>query len=226
MILSEDFVSAEIDESKFERLDLIENRSKLPVVAASVETLTESFLIDTGSNAFGTLHPGVIQDIGASVIATNNAVATVQAHWRKSYIHVDSFRMGNSEYGKQLFSVSEFNTIGLGLLLHESFVLSMPQRTLMIGKPTKPVQPDQIDKSGLRLIVQDGSVVVFDVHPQGPAFESGLRKGDIIASLNGQEVDPSRLFFLRELLRSAVVETVEVKYERDGVQLSTEFLLR
>jgi S1-C subfamily serine protease len=59
---------------------------------------------------------------------------------------------------------------------------------------------DQWDRSGI-FLVNDGSVTIIDVRPGTPAATLGLKKGDVIVSLNGSQ-NPT-LRDVRSSLRAA-----------------------
>jgi len=58
-------------------------------------------------------------------------------------------------------------------------------------------------------------VVVTQMYRQGPAYSAGLKPGDIIKKINGQEVDNASQF-VRLIADSPIGSTVRVDYLRDG----------
>jgi serine protease Do len=70
---------------------------------------------------------------------------------------------------------------------------------------------------GLGLPVQ-GGVVVADVEPEGPAERAGLKRKDIILSLNGNEVDTARRFDA-DINRREGGEKIELLVQRDDERL-------
>jgi serine protease Do len=71
---------------------------------------------------------------------------------------------------------------------------------------------------GLGLPVQDG-VVAADVEPEGPAERAGLKRKDIILSLNGNEVDTARRFDA-DINRRQGGEKIELLVQRADERLS------
>ncbi len=58
-------------------------------------------------------------------------------------------------------------------------------------------------------------VVVTQMYRQGPAYSAGLKPGDIIKKINGQDVDNASQF-VRLIADSPIGSTVRVDYLRDG----------
>lgn len=68
---------------------------------------------------------------------------------------------------------------------------------------------------GVSLEEEEGGLRISDVVDHSPAAEAGLREGDIIISLNGQEVQNAE-FFARQVRNRRPGEEVSLKIERRG----------
>jgi serine protease Do len=73
---------------------------------------------------------------------------------------------------------------------------------------------------GLGLPVQRG-VVVADVEPDGPAAQAGLKRKDIILSLNGNQIDTARRFDA-DINRRQGGEKIELQVQRGDERLAIE----
>jgi S1-C subfamily serine protease len=68
---------------------------------------------------------------------------------------------------------------------------------------------------GMRLVDDDGKVLVLDCDPRGPAHRAGMQSGDRIESLDGEAIAWSPAFALR--MRNAVAgQEVAIEFERKG----------
>jgi serine protease Do len=71
----------------------------------------------------------------------------------------------------------------------------------------------------------DSGVLVVEVDARGPAYESGLRVGDVIIGIGTQEISQMK-DVLAALSRHAIKEEVEVRFIRMGNKRATRLSLR
>lgn len=75
------------------------------------------------------------------------------------------------------------------------------------------------------IVLACGSIVprIYEVHEGYPAYEAGLREGDMITAINGENI-----YLFREIQLNAMIYSGgewEVEYERDGQRYTTSFEL-
>ena len=68
-------------------------------------------------------------------------------------------------------------------------------------------------------------VLVVEVDPRGPAYESGLRVGDVLIGIGSQDIKQMK-DVLSALAKHAIREEVEVRFLRASARRSTMLLLR
>jgi len=76
---------------------------------------------------------------------------------------------------------------------------------------------------GLEVRASDGQIVVASVVEGGPAEEAGIRRGDLLISLDGNQVYGMRLKDVAVLMRGRAGSTVQVKLMRSGASVPSEF---
>jgi len=86
-----------------------------------------------------------------------------------------------------------------------------------------PLSPDVAAAFGISGGMQIGALAQQNSKTYGPAFDAGLRKGDIIVSVNGQSVSTSELFrgFVSTLMPGTVVQLEVIRPLQQGVQRRT-----
>jgi S1-C subfamily serine protease len=71
----------------------------------------------------------------------------------------------------------------------------------------------------------DQGVLVVEVDPRGPAYESGLRVGDVLIGIGSQDIKQMK-DVLSALAKHTIREEVEVRFLRASARRSTRLLLR
>src|SRR6266508_1025961 len=71
----------------------------------------------------------------------------------------------------------------------------------------------------------DSGVLIVEVDGHGPAYESGLRVGDVIIGIGSQEINQMK-DVLAALSKHAIREEVEIRFIRMGNKRTTKLMLR
>lgn len=71
----------------------------------------------------------------------------------------------------------------------------------------------------------DEGVLVVEVDPRGPAYESGLRVGDVLIGIGSQDIKQMK-DVLSALSKHSIREEVEVRFLRAAARRSTRLILR
>lgn len=115
-------------------------------------------------------------------------------------------------------------SIGIGFAIPANMVRTVVASAVNGGALVRPwtgligqtVNSDLAEAFGL---TRPGGVIVSKVHPEGPAARAGLRKGDVITSVDGQAVDDLQAFRFRVATRE-LGSSVPLEVWRDR-QVST-----
>ena len=118
---------------------------------------------------------------------------------------------------------------GMGFAIPINTVKSIVEDLITSGKVTRPYlgvgifDKDTAARYGYILNVDKG-VYIENVTVHGPAYNAGLRRGDIILSIGDKEVN--KVSEVRNaILDSKVGDTIKVKYERDGQTATADVVL-
>lgn len=190
----------------------------LPQVEGRVDDLPARFDIDTGSRSEVDLSSPFVR--GANLLARYPQARRALTGWGvggPSYTHVA--RLGRVSLGDvvvtqpvgglsqaQAGSFSDANmdaNVGSGLL--KRFIVTFDYgREVMYLKPLDPPPKDagSFDRAGLWLNATPEGYRVMHVTEGGPAARAGLRRGDVLTTVQGKPARPEALSDMRTLLRS------------------------
>ena len=213
-------------------LDTVGRLGKRPLTVFGVDTADEWVHILRGAGyVTGVTVKPVAGDFGSSD-QTSFIEAGVPAIQLFSGAHADIHRPGDTP--------DKIDTAGLvktarvlgeitGYLAERVEPLTSSLRAAESGPETSP----PTEKRKVRLgTVPDYSftgtgVLIDDVHADTPAEQAGLRKGDIILTVNGQQITSLR-DYAQALRRLKPGEEIRLRYQRDGDEqhATTKVMLR
>ncbi len=119
--------------------------------------------------------------------------------------------------------------IGIGFAIPSRVVREITEQLLKHGRVVRGwlgVTAQNLDDNLARKFkTEPRGALISDIRPKGPAFQAGLKAGDIIRSFDKQPVANSPA--LKALAtRASAGKTVEVEYLRDGKQASAKLLVQ
>lgn len=216
VILAESVKHFDFPSSEFERADLSITRTGLPIVLGNFDNVNLPLLVDTGTNSFASLDRSSVEELRATEKPVFEMTATVQSTAQASKVRLRSMKIAGRDFKSQLFDLGAFNSLGFAALAHSDFILSMPDKSLYLREPRIPLDRGEVDKSGLRLLTQQGAIVVFQSSEDGPAFASGLRTNDKITKFNSKPVNAEDVWNIRNTLRGQPGDEIEIEFDRGG----------
>lgn len=80
--------------------------------------------------------------------------------------------------------------------------------------------------SGLHLLRENQLTVVYSVDENSPAFNGGIKPGDIIISVNDQSASSLTMKVIRRILQSQDGDKVTLRIRRGNDLLDFEFVLK
>lgn len=111
------------------------------------------------------------------------------------------------------------NLIGLRLLSRMVVTFDVPNRTLFVEKGKQFNQEFIRSRSGIDFRFKSGRVRVVKIDEASPGEQAGIQVGDMVVSIDGQNIDGAQLNWLRKQLAdtpNAPPRQVELTMERDG----------
>ncbi|MBI3865467.1 MAG: hypothetical protein HY290_26630 [Planctomycetia bacterium] len=192
---------------------------------------TERFIVDTGYIGFSSGHLcertfGRLSDRGhlnPFSGQTESAIFGGTRHSREGVLAWIS--LAGARHEMQFFdehnSHDSSNAIGLGYLARFKLTFDFENRVLILdeGKRFNWVCP--VNWAGIDIAMADGVSRVLEVEKQRPAWNAGLRPGDVFVSLNGHDATHMRLDEIGSTLQCVILKpsTTNVHFTWGGAPL-------
>ena len=225
------FILSPIDGAAGERFDL-HCRSGIPEVAARSVLGTQMWNIDTGyflldSGSLSTVDFGILlarrpESLLGHAVETGLARTGYERTALLGGLSLGSYRFGEVVVREHAYSPR--NVLGLAFWSRFNITFDFPHSVMYLQRNHNFERPDRIDLSGARFVRRAGKTVV-DVVDDGSASEvAGLRAGDVILSVRGQDASTMRLFLLRQLCCTPG-EKIEMSVMRGDRPFGAEIVL-
>ena len=214
-----------------ERLDL-HYRAGIPEVAANSALGVQMWNIDTGFVGFNS---GSVPTVDFLILRRKRPEAALQRSFHvgpsgtvlRRNIFLGEMSLGDVHCGDLVASEhlhSPRNVLGLAFWSRFNVTFDFPRSAIYLQKSHNFERPDRIDLSGARFVRRAGKTVV-DVVDDGSASDvAGLRAGDVLLSVRGQDASTMRLFLLRQLCCTPG-EKIEMSVMRGDRTFGAEIVL-
>ncbi len=208
------------------RVPLFWSEGQIPQVTVDLHGRVVAFDIDTGDNGSGRVqHENFLylKEIGQVLRSHEQEVITVSELSSNEEFRLEYLRFADTIYPNIVLQESRQNALGLAFFKRHNVVLDFPFNMLYLQHHKDYELEQERDKSGVRIILEDGQLKIYSIKPMPGAIVEGLEKSDIIISINGKK-DLS-LFQARELLRQEKGTMLALELKRDGQNMRTVIVL-
>ncbi len=218
------------------RLAMRLDGNSLPRVKGRFSGDTEvDFLLDTGHmGTYNTVESKFFARIAGSAYqwefeGSKMGITGKRVARKMRNAFVDDFRLGPLEYDSILFNDGHHSTLGSMFLAHHQFTFDFPNRRLYLRQLHKMQYENAVKMEssnyGFVLGRKDGRCVVLSVESGKAAHRKGLRQGDVVLQLSGQDV---RSFTVTDLMRyltsfDSEPQRWSLEIERGGETLEVTF---
>jgi C-terminal processing protease CtpA/Prc len=86
--------------------------------------------------------------------------------------------------------------------------------------------PDKEDMSGLHLLREGQTTIVYSVDEESPAFDQGIKPKDVVEMVNGQNTSSMTMRTIRRMLKSNDGDKVTLQVRRGDSVLNVTFALK
>ena len=212
------------------RISLLHRNVSLPFVVATIDGIGPVPLnVDTGSNAALDVDQRLYQRLAQAgiqkprdppFVSSAGKIENVAAGLLLANLSLQSYKHRNLH-----FSTSRYSALGLGYWSRYRTVFDFPHQALYLipGKHFKAADHD--DLSGIMLYRNESGTVVHKVHENSPALDAGIHVGDIVISIDGDDIAEHSLFEIYRTL-SRHPRFVKIRVSRAGALTEKTLQLR
>lgn len=183
------------------RAPIFWSSARIPQVQVNLGGLNTIFDLDIGDNGSGRLikqNVKFLKKIGLIKKTHNQKVVTVSSLSNSEEFRLNAFRFANVLYPNIVMQTSKQNALGLAFFRRHDVVFDFPFNMLYLKHHKDYAAFEELDKSGIRVVLEEGKLIVFSIKLLKGAQLKGIRVKDEILSVNGKKVS---LFQMRKLLR-------------------------
>jgi len=211
-----------------EKIPIEFSRDGTPFIAGFVgNERAERFLIDTGAqgNSFDADLFDQLLSQGAIKLGISSTCVTVAGTVQGDRGEISGLAVGPFAHTALRFSRLNVNSLGIRYFSRFRVTFDFPGKAVYLQRGAHYTRPEPRATSGLTLNWIGGEAVVESVREQGPAHVVGIRPGDLLVSVNGNDAVVHDPFMLRQLLTSEGGKQVAITVNRGGRVLGFEIVL-
>ncbi len=197
----------------------------IPQVGVSLSGEKLAFDIDTGDNGSGRLSKrdtDFLKKKDLILKSRKQEVVTVSALSESEEHRLKQLGFAGVAYPGIVMQESRQNALGLAFFKRHNIVLDFPFNMLYLQHHEEYAALQEVDKSGVRIILKEKKLIVFSIDPLEGALVKGLRKGDEIISVNTKRVS---LYQMRKLLRAKEGTALFLEIRRKKAILQASIVL-
>ncbi|MBW8840694.1 MAG: aspartyl protease family protein [Sphingomonadales bacterium] len=205
----------------------------MPQVAGTIDGRPARFDIDTGSRSDVTFTRPFVEKAGLRAAYPDGVTITdgwgVGGPARSYVVRSRSLSLGGVTVERPIAALSAAKAgsfadegsdgnIGSGLLKRFVVTFDYPHRRLYLQRLARPdADTGRFDRTGMWINQQKSGFEIMDLADNGPATTAGLKKGDVVLAIGGQDVASLSLSDARSMLKTvAVGQPLPISYRRDG----------
>lgn len=143
-------------------------------------------------------------------------------------MRLPEFKLPSMKYRGLLLKETKSSTgaLGCGFLARHLVTLDVLHDRLYLKPGRQFARQAELGMSGLHILSSDSRVVADSVDPGTPAYEAGMRDGDVLLTVNGAAAHERDIDELRRLLKSESGREITVTYLRADKATTVKFRLR
>lgn len=205
----------------------------MPQVTGAIDGRLARFDIDTGSRSDVTFTRPFVE--AAGLRAAYPGGVTITDGWgvggpaRSYVVRLRKLSLGGVMVDRPIAGLSAAKVgsfadegsdgnVGSGLLKRFAVTFDYAHRHLYLRQLARSdADTGRFDRTGMWLNMAQGGFEIMDLADGGPAAAAGLKKGDVVLAIGGQQVGSMSLSDARSMLKTIPIgRTLPIKYRRGG----------
>jgi hypothetical protein len=192
-----------------------------------------TLMVDTGDNSSISLNSDAWQEVfgndKTNVIVVSVADVADQISQSKVGV-IGHLSIGNLNYtnlhATLILNPTNPSHLGLGFFRRHNAIFDFANRMLYVEPSQNFSTPDKEDMSGLHLLRDGQTTIVYSVDEKSPAFDQGIKPKDIVEVVNDQNTSSMTMRTIRRMLKSNNGDKVTLQVRRGGSVLNVTFALK
>jgi membrane-associated protease RseP (regulator of RpoE activity) len=245
--LSQNIASIDFDKRVFSLNDTVPEDVRDTFVAVPLKRFNQHYtaevsanhtqildlLIDTGDNSSMSLNcegwqkvfsPNQTNEVTVTVAGVGNQVVQSKIGV-VGQLAVEGLTYTNL-HATYIHNPGDPSHLGLGFFRRHNVTFDFANQMLYLEPGQKFSMSDKEDMSGLHLLREGGTTIVYSVDENSPAFADGIRAKDTVESVNGQNTSSLTMKVIRRALQSHDGDKVTLQVRRGDDLLDFEFALK
>jgi hypothetical protein len=207
-----------------EKLKIKYNSGGIPHIRGNVLNGGKTyFTIDTGASIPKLLESKVFKNVikHKEIQASGKPNENISGATR-----IEKLTFGSLEYERLIFNEGKRSLLGTPFLSRHIVTFDFPHNAIYLKKGKAFDRVDEIDMTGLHLIRVSNETTVHSVDENSPAYEAGLRGGDIILKVNNKDGNEYSRWELSRLKKSGDGDKITMTIKRGDEVKTVTLILR
>jgi len=212
-----------------EKLSIKYNSGGIPQIEGNVLNGGKTyFWIDTGAAVQKCLESKIFRNIlkHKGTKASEKLSETTAGTAQNKEIRIDKLFLGSLKYKGLISNEGKLSLLGTPFLSRHIVTFDFPNNAIYLKRGMDFDRLDEVDMTGLQLIRISNKTTLHSVDQDSPAYEAGLKAGDIILKVNNKDANEYSRWELSRLKKSGDGDKIKMTIKRGDNVKEVSFVLK